>query len=137
MNMDLTWILVLTEIFHVVMHSLVLLGRKLVPEDPTIKVAYFMLDVSMGAMVLSRSIYLEKPDRGSLWGILYGINIVNHCRALAFILGQPDPFMEQVYHLSDTPSCLNLLQPSHRWFVVGTLVDIYFHAWNSVSLVFQ
>jgi hypothetical protein len=124
------WLIILIEVFHVLAHSLVLLGiPSLLPTHTTTKIAYFVLDLSMGTIVLGLG-HLSKTDRGSLWGILYGINIVNHCRAIAFLLGQSDDFMTDVYFLADNPTAVNVYLSGHIWYIVGTLVDIAFHSWN-------
>ena len=115
-------------------HSLVLLGVfSILPKDPATKIAYFMLDISMGALVLATS----RTDRGSLWGILYGINIVNHFRGIAFLLGQSDDFMTDVYFLADNPIAIDVSRWNHIWYIIGTLVDIVFHSWNVHFLLFS
>jgi hypothetical protein len=132
------WPLLLTEVFHVVTHSLVVMGlyNELLPHTPVARITYFLTDLSMGSLVWLRSHYLGQPDKGAFWGLLYGINIVNHCRAVAFLLGQPDSFMEHVYYLAEYP-VINVMIPNHLWYVVGTLVDIWFHSWNVWALYLE
>jgi hypothetical protein len=131
------WFIILTEMFHVLAHFLVLLGVPFIlPTNPTIKIAYFMLDVSMGTIVLGLG-HLSGTYPGSIWGILYGINVVNHFRAIAFLFGQSDDFMTDVYFLADNPAAINVCIMGHMWYIVGTLVDIAFHSWNVHFLIMR
>ena len=134
--LHMKWILCYTEAFHIVSHLCVLLGIiNLIPPQIGLKVLYFTTDLSMGSIILARRRYLGRPGPGTFWGILYGINIVNHCRAIAYLLGQHDEFMEIVFYLAHSPDSINLFMGGHQWYVIATAVDITFHGLNVCALI--